>query len=146
MKARKHAILLVAAAGVMAMTVGAGAAGAAAAAARAPMAFGTVRSSATPAVTLPTSNLTLTGSTLSFVPSSLNAVWSGPTAEGCTKALEVVRIQNTTTTYQTIVLAGEALQIPPGKGTGVCFWGSGTAAATFHVKGHILVKLKVHLS
>jgi ABC-type sugar transport system substrate-binding protein len=145
MKARKRAILLVAAAGVMAMTVGAGAASAAAAA-KAPMAFGMVRSSATPAVTTPTSDLTLTGSTLSFVPSKLDSAWSGPTAEGCTRALEVIRIQNTTTTNLTIVLAGDALQIPAGKGTGVCFWGSGTAAATFHVKGQITVKLKVHIS
>jgi hypothetical protein len=58
----------------------------------------------------------------------------------------VIRIKNTTTTAQVVVLAGTTMKLPPNTGTGVCFFGTGTGSATLHLKADIKAKLKVSLS
>jgi hypothetical protein len=145
MKTRTYAAALVAA-GIMSVTVGAGVASATASGRAQTAVVGVASRGSLSATALPTSDITQTGSTLSFVPSSLNATWSGPTQHVCTAALAVMKIVNTTTATQTVVLAGTALPLQAGKGTHVCFWGSGTSSVTFHLKGDSKVRLKVNLS
>jgi hypothetical protein len=95
---------------------------------------------------LPTSDITGSGTALSFSPATLSATWSGPVAEDCTSALAVIRIKNTTTTAQTVVLSGTTMKLQPNRGTGVCFFGTGTGFATLHLQADVKAKLKVNLS
>jgi hypothetical protein len=128
-------MMLTGIAGMMSLMVGTGVASATATAAVMPKTS-----------SLPTSTITDTSGTLSFVPSTLDVGWSGPTAEPCSASVAVMKIKNGTTTSQTVVIRGTNFPIAPGRGVDVCFWGSGKATARFHLHSHHNVKLKVKIS
>ena len=130
-----------------------------------PISFGTVAMTAparaaTPAVSiglsapvaisnssaLPNSNIKGKKPTYKFKPGKLSAVWSGPTEETCTAALEEATVTNDTSKAQKLV-SGKTVfgTLPAHEVEGFCFWGTGTHTFTLGIKGQ-KSKLKFNVS
>lgn len=96
--------------------------------------------------TLPNSDITGTGHSRVFDPSSLTATWSSATESECTTTLERATLTNMSSSTAIITYKRvDEVKIKPGGEAGLCFYGTGTATFTLGLRGS-KAKLAIHVS
>jgi hypothetical protein len=95
----------------------------------------------------PNSDITGSGKTVVYSPTTLKAKWSGKKEGTCTTAKESFTISNTTKTSETVTLSGKTFaKVPADKVLGVCAWGTGTTTGVFGLKANKKATLTVDVS